>query len=67
MAACGQRATLGFNLNKLVRGFAAGNNYLGADFGYQVFGSSYGLFGDHLWIDQNGNGALGFFKRNRVF
>lgn len=43
---------------QLVRGFAAGNNYLGADFGYRVTGSGNATIGDHLWIDADGDGVL---------
>jgi len=38
--------------------FKAGNNYLGADFGYQISGTNYGHLGDHLWVDTNNNGVL---------
>src|SRR5262249_47699918 len=38
--------------------FKAGNNYLGADFGYQISGTNFGHFGDHLWVDTNNNGLL---------
>lgn len=41
---------------KLVMGFFAGNNYLGADFGYRISGPGYATIGDQLWIDTNGNG-----------
>ncbi|HEX2832809.1 MAG TPA: SdrD B-like domain-containing protein [Thermoanaerobaculia bacterium] len=42
---------------KLVIGFAYGNNYLGADFGYRVNGTNYATIGDSLWIDSDGDGV----------
>ncbi|HEX6100031.1 MAG TPA: SdrD B-like domain-containing protein [Thermoanaerobaculia bacterium] len=42
---------------KLVVGFAFGNNYLGADFGYRVNGTNYATIGDSLWIDSDGDGV----------
>jgi len=44
--------------NKLVVGFLSGNNYLGADFGYRITGTSFATFGDHLWIDTDNDGVL---------
>jgi uncharacterized repeat protein (TIGR01451 family) len=43
---------------QLVRGFTPGINYLGADFGYRITGAGYGFFGDHLWIDTDGDGQV---------
>ena len=43
--------------NKLVLGFIDGSNFLGADFGYQVTGSSYATIGDQLWIDTDADGT----------
>ena len=42
---------------QLVRGFYAGNNYLGADFGYRITGSGNATIGDQLWIDTDGDGT----------
>lgn len=42
---------------KLVVGFAYGNNYLGADFGYRITGTNYATIGDSLWIDTDGDGV----------
>jgi hypothetical protein len=42
-----------------VLGFSSGINYLGADFGYRVSGPGYGTVGDHLWVDTDGDGAVG--------
>lgn len=44
--------------NQLVTGFALGNNYLGADFGYRINGANYATIGDHLWIDTDADGTL---------
>lgn len=46
------------SLQLLSSGFTGATNYLGADFGYRLTGSGNGLFGDHLWVDTNGNGLL---------
>jgi hypothetical protein len=43
--------------NKLVVGLLDGSNFLGADFGYRVTGSSYATIGDQLWIDTDGDGT----------
>jgi hypothetical protein len=41
----------------LINGFLAGNNYLGADFGYRVTGNNLATVGDQLWIDTDGDGV----------
>ena len=43
--------------NKLVVGFLDGSNYLGADFGYRVTGSSFATIGDQLWMDTDNDGT----------
>jgi uncharacterized repeat protein (TIGR01451 family) len=42
---------------QLIMGFVAGNNYLGADFGYRITGNGNATIGDQLWIDGDGDGT----------
>ena len=39
-----------------ITAFTEGINYLAADFGYSITGTNYGIIGDSLWIDTNGDG-----------
>jgi hypothetical protein len=41
----------------LVRQFTGTQNYLGADFGYVISDPNFGLFGDTVWIDTDGDGV----------
>ena len=43
---------------QVVDGYTAGLNYLGADFGYQITGSGYGVIGDYVWVDGDGDGMV---------